>query len=243
MRVAALGIDCSDPATTWNTLRALPPVDLLVLPELALLPWLCAQPEVDPAAWEAAAAEQHLEHLGDLAARVVIGTAARPGARFNDAFCWTAETGLQVVHTKTYLPDEPGFWEASWYQRGPVSFTPFDTPVGRIGVSICTEMWFTQHAYPGVDVVVVPRATPGESTQKWLAGGATHAVCSGAFCISSNRSEAADGVTMGGAGWIADPEGNHLAITTAAEPAMIRDIDPAAARAAKGTYPRYVDTR
>ncbi len=48
---------------------------------------------------------------------------------------------------------------------------------------------------------------------------------------------------MGGAGWITDPEGNHLGVTSAAEPAMIRDIDLAAARAAKATYPRYVDTR
>ena len=238
MRVAALGIDCSDPDQTWATLRDLPPVDLLVLPELAFMPWLCATRDVNPDAWEHAAARQDLQRLADLPARVVIGTHA--SGRYNDAFCWTAESGLRPVHRKTFLPDEPGFWEATWYERGPVEFQAFDTPVGRIGVSVCTEMWFTQHNYPDVDLVVVPRATPAETGEKWLAGGATHAVTSGAFCVSSNRAESVAGTTMGGLGWIIDPDGAVLARTTDAEPVAIRDIDLTEVRVAKRTYPRYV---
>lgn len=244
MRVAALGIDCSDPRATWATLTDLPAVDLLVLPELAFTPWLCATRQVDAGAWDRAAAGQQLDRLADLPARVVVGTAARSdeGGRFNDAFCWTRETGLRVVHTKTFLPDEAGFWEASWYRRGPVLFDAFRTPVGRIGVSVCTEMWFTQHTHHEVDLVVVPRATPIESTDKWLAGGVTQAVCAGAFCISSNRSETVAGTTMGATGWIIDPEGDVLAVTSSEHPFVIRDIDLTAARAARTTYPRYVDT-
>ncbi len=45
MRVATLGVDCAE---IWNL--ELPPVDLLVLPELALTPWLCATRDVDPVA-------------------------------------------------------------------------------------------------------------------------------------------------------------------------------------------------
>lgn len=244
MRVGVVGIDCSDPATTWQTLREVPPVDLLVLPELAFIPWLCATRLVDPDAWDQAAGGQGLEQLSDLPAEVVIGTAARTGAagRFNDAFCWTRTAGLNVVHTKTYLPDEPGFWEASWYRRGPVSFATFDTPVGRVGVSVCTEMWFTQHAFPDADLVVVPRATPIETTAKWLAGAAAHAVCAGAFCVSSNRAEGLADTTMGGAGWAFDPEGTELAVTTAVEPVMILEVDLGQARRSKSTYPRYVET-
>lgn len=242
MKVAVLGIDCSTPGTTWATLRELPPIDLLLLPELAFTPWLCATRDVDPQAWAGAAAAQDLDHLGGLPARVVIGTVAtvEGGSRFNDAFVWTPDAGLRTVHRKSLLPDEAGFWEASWYQRGPGAFEAFDTPVGRVGVSVCTEMWFTQHTYPDADLVVVPRATPIETTGKWLAAGATHAVCSGAFCLSSNRSEAVHGTTMGGAGWIFDPDGGELGLTNAAQPVVIRDIDLREARTAKGTYPRYV---
>lgn len=244
MRVAALGIDCSDPAATWETLRALPPVDLLVLPELAFVPWLCATREAKHDTWVAATSQQRLDQLAELPAEVVVGTSAtvEGTARYNEAFCWTAATGMQPVRTKTFLPDEPGYWEASWYQRGPVEFPSIETPVGLVGISVCTEMWFTQHTYDDVDLVLVPRATPIESGAKWLAGGATHAVCSGAFCISSNRSETVDGTTMGATGWVIDPEGDALATTTPDEPVVIVDIDVEQARQAKQTYPRYVRT-
>lgn len=239
MRVAALGIDCSDPDTTWHTVTQIPEVDLVVLPELAFMPWLCATQEVDPVAWARAAEEQHLERLADIPASVVVGT--RANGRFNEAFTFTADTGLQVLHQKTYLPDEEGFWEASWYDRGPVSFQVIDTPAGRVGTSVCTEMWFTQHAFAGADIIAVPRATPIETTEKWLAGGMAHAVTSGAFCVSSNRSEAVSGTTMGGAGWIADPDGTMLAVTSAVQPVIVADLDLEVARTAKSTYPRYVE--
>ncbi|HNE88475.1 MAG: carbon-nitrogen hydrolase family protein [Candidatus Nanopelagicales bacterium] len=239
MRVAALGIDCSDPDTTWHTVTQIPEVDLVVLPELAFMPWLCATREVDPVAWARAAEEQHLERLADIPARVVVGT--RANGRLNEAFAFTADTGLQVLHQKTYLPDEEGFWEASWYDRGPVSFQVIDTPAGRVGTSVCTEMWFTQHAFAGADIIAVPRATPIETTEKWLAGGMAHAVTSGAFCVSSNRSEAVSGTTMGGAGWIADPDGTMLAVTSAVQPVIVADLDLEVARTAKSTYPRYVE--
>ena len=239
MRVAALGIDCSDPDTTWHTVTQIPEVDLVVLPELAFMPWLCATREVDPVAWARAAEEQHLERLADIPARVVVGT--RANGRLNEAFAFTADTGLQVLHQKTYLPDEEGFWEASWYDRGPVSFQVIDTPAGRVGTSVCTEMWFTQHAFAVADIIAVPRATPIETTEKWLAGGMAHAVTSGAFCVSSNRSEAVSGTTMGGAGWIADPDGTMLAVTSAVQPVIVADLDLEVARTAKSTYPRYVE--
>lgn len=237
MRITAMGVDCPD---IWDL--ELPASDLLVLPELALTPWLCATPDVDAQAWESAAAQQPVDRLSELNAKVIIGTIATDerGERFNDAFCWTADDGLRRVHRKTFLPDEPGFWEATWYRRGPVSFVPFDTPVGRIGVSICTEMWFTQHLYDDVDVVVVPRATPIETSTKWLAGGSTHAVCSGAFCVSSNRAETVAGTTMGATGWIIDPEGEVLSVTGPGQPVITVDVDLDEARAAKTSYPRYV---
>lgn len=237
MRVAALGVECPD---IWDL--DLPATDLLVLPELAMTPWLCATPDVDPVAWEHAAARQPLHRLAELNATVVIGTMAvvEAGRRYNDAFCWTAAGGLQTVHRKTFLPDEQGFWEATWYQRGPVRFEAFETPVGRIAVSVCTEMWFTQHLYPDVDLVVVPRATPIETSAKWLAGGAAHAVTSGAFCVSSNRAETVAGTAMGATAWIIDPDGHQLSVSSPAEPVITCDIDLATARNAKFTYPRYV---
>lgn len=242
MKIAVMGIDCHDPEQTWSRLSGLPPVDLLVLPELSFMPWLCATPDVQPERWDAAVAGQELERLSQLPARVIVGTAGttQDGRRYNDGFVWSEADGLRMAHRKTFLPDEPGFWEATWYDRGPVEFVAVDTPVGRIGFSICTEMWFTHGTHTDVDIVVVPRATPAQTTEKWLAGGATLAVCNGAFCVSSNRAEQTAGTTMGATGWIFDPEGTQIARTDVDHEVVIADVDLEEARLAKNTYPRYV---
>lgn len=242
MRVTALGLACAEPQSTWKSLLQLPPTDLLVLPELCFAPWLCADRDVDPQAWSRAAEQQQLHRLDELNAKVVVGTMAvvENDERYNNAFVFEPETGLRLVHRKTFLPDEPGFWEATWYRRGPVQFDTVQTRIGRIGISICTEMWFTQHLFDDVDLVLVPRATPAETTTKWLAGGAAHAVCSGAFCVSSNRAEHLPATTMGGHGWIIGPDGDSHA--DPADEVLVADIDLAEARAAKDTYPRYVET-
>lgn len=224
--------------------------DLLVLPELGFSPWLADSPQADPAAWAQSIAqhEQRIARLGELNAKVVVGSrpvAAADGTRFNEAFVWDDGRLRQPAHRKTYLPDEPGFWEASWYQRGPVDFEPVDTTAGRIGVMLCTEMWFFEHARAlgrqGIDILVVPRATPSSSVGKWLAGGRAAAVTSGAFCVSANQCGDYRVASMGGGSWVIDPEeGDVLGLTEQHQPILTVDVDLARARQARATYPRYV---
>ena len=70
----------------------------------------------------------------------------RHGKCFNEGFIWDPESGYRAVHTKYYLPNEEGFWEASWYERGENTFTPTQNRQAKIGFLICTEIWFTEHA-------------------------------------------------------------------------------------------------
>ena len=87
----------------------------------------------------------------------------------------------------------------------------------------------------------MPRATPHGSTRKWLAGGQAAAVCSGAYCLSSNLwAPRGYKANCGGLGWVVDPEGNVLAETTPEVPYATVEIDLAFAQASKTTYPRYV---
>jgi hypothetical protein len=63
----------------------------------------------------------------------------------------------------------------------------------------------------------------------------------GAWCLSSNRAGPGRVYPWGGGGWIIEPEnGEVVGVTSASEPFLTRDIDLAAAEAAKETYPRYV---
>jgi N-carbamoylputrescine amidase len=167
-------------------------------------------------------------------------------ARHNVGYVWEPSTGLQDCHTKYYLPDEPGFFEASWYQRGDPDFTLAATSCGDIGFLICTELWFTHHAREygqmGAHMIACPRATPRETATKWITGGRAAAVVSGAFCLSSNLAGTTpQGSDFAGVGWIIEPEeGDLLGVTSPTSPFLTVDIDLEAADRAKHTYPRYV---
>jgi len=223
---------------------------LLLLPEMCFADWLAADPEPRRERW-LAAVKAHAEHILELAAlgaQAVIAT--RPivndtGGFRNQAYLWTPQPRIQPIHEKYYLPDEEGYWEASWYQRGALEFRLCEALGLRIGVQICTEMWFFEwarhFARQGAELLCIPRATPHATGAKWLAGGQAAAVCAGAWCLSSNLWTPAGGkVDCGGLGWIISPEGDVLAQTGAEAPFATVDIDPALARRAKTSYPRYV---
>lgn len=224
--------------------------DLVLLPEMPFYPWAAHTDRVDAAVWQASvdAHDRWLSRLTDLSPAIVLGT--RPvleqGGRFNEGFVLDSASGYRAVHTKYYLPDEDGFWEASWYERGDGEFAPVQTEKARVGFLICTEMWFTEHARAyakqGVHLLACPRATPLHSADKWIAGGRTAAVMAGAFCLSSNRGGVDSmGAGWGGTGWIIEPEeGRLLGLTSSEQPFQTVEIDLKAAEAAKQTYPRYV---
>ncbi|MCP3976762.1 MAG: carbon-nitrogen hydrolase family protein [bacterium] len=252
MRVTVTQFSDGTPEDEWTRLiehvAEIRP-DLVVLGEMPFDRWLAASDAVDENDWAAAVArhEEWMARLGELGGAAV--AASRPishgGTPHNEGFTWTARGGPSATHIKYYLPDEPGFWEASWYRRSPQrSFHSASIARATCGFMLCTDMWFTEHARSyaaqGVELLLVPRATPAATGAKWLAGGRAAAVMAGAFCLSSNRQGSAEGVLFGGSGWVIDPEGNVLAVTTAEDPHVTVEIDLAEARAAKKTYPRYV---
>lgn len=217
--------------------------DLVVLPELGFAPWFAAQQPYEESAWAVAvvAHERWLQRLGELPA-AVIGTRPvdRPAGRRNQAYAAEPGRCVQALHDKSYLPDEPGFWEASWYGRGDGGHAVVDVAGLRAGVLVCTEMWFLEHARAfgraGAHLVATPRCTPADSRDKWLAGGRACAVVSGAWSLSSNSAER----EHGGLGWAIDPEGEVVATTSRERPWVTVELDLVEADAAKSRYPRYV---
>ncbi len=228
--------------------------DLLLLPEMPFSDWLAAERpgETHQEEW-ATSVQRHLdgiERLGSLGVDVVVSsrpTIDAAGSRRNEAFIWTRQhPEPAAIHQKYYLPDEPGYWEHSWYDRGPRRFDTARAGDALVGVAICTEMWFLEwarhYANDGVDILATPRATGRGSIDKWIAGGRVAAVCSGAYSLSSNLAlpEGTSAADCGGVGWVIDPEGEVLATTSAEQPCTTVEIDLAFARHSKSTYPRYV---
>lgn len=252
MKATITQLDANQLERDWRQLirhTAAHDSELVLLPEMCFAPWFCTAPERDEGIWQQAASahEEWLGRLPELGVKYVIGTAPRDigNRRHNVAYLWTAPGGLNWIRSKTYLPNDEGYWEASWYDRAPIDFKPCHAGDLTLGVMICTEIWFLQHARAygkgGIHLLLNPRSTPRPTNAKWLAGGQTAAVVSGAYCLSSNHAGQAGGVDLGGAGWLCDPDGGVLATTSAAEPFVTLEIDLGAAERAKSSYPRYVD--
>jgi N-carbamoylputrescine amidase len=225
--------------------------DLLVLPEMPFFKWITKSNAVDPQLWHKAVKEHDkwIDRLYELPVEMTI--ASRPiienSKHLNRGFIFTREKGYAPIHDKYYLPDEPGYYEASWYDRGKENFDTIRINGIRIGFLICTEIWFTkrarQYLKQNIDILVCPRATPKTKVDIWVTGGKSAAIVSGAFCLSSNyngpntREE-----DFGGTGWIIEPErGDVLGTTSLDQNFLTLDIDINEARNAKKTYPRYVE--
>lgn len=219
--------------------------DLVLLPEMPFYHWFCAGPKFDQGVWSDVVHRhgEWVERLSELEAPVVL--ASRPvdrGARrLNEGFVWNEKAGTRGVHFKNYLPNEPGYYEARWYQGGGKPFVPFEVSGWRAGFMICSDLWSMGDARSygerGVELIVAPRCT-GLNVDKWLSGGKTAAVVAGAYCASSNRTGKRGAATFGGRGWVVGPDAEVLALTSGGRPFVTVEIDKARADRAKSTYPR-----
>ena len=224
--------------------------DLVLLPEMPFYPWIARGNQVDDDVWKASveAHDRWITRLTELESTLVISTrpVVQKQKKFNEGFIWDSTNGYQGVHRKYYLPDDEGWWEASWYDRGDGVFSVIQSQKGTIGFLICTELWFNVHAREyakeGIELLVTPRATEITSIDKWLAGGRAAAVVSGAYSLSSNYSYGKKGnIEWGGGGWIIEPEEGHgLGLTSREHPFLTLEIDLSVAQNAKLSYPRNV---
>jgi N-carbamoylputrescine amidase len=235
-------------AHDWDQLVAFVRVEksnLVVLPEMPFYPWFPVSRTFNPDVWRAAVAAHDAweKRLAELAPAMVIAT--RPldfgNRRYNTGFIWTEDEGVSAAHAKAHLPNEGGAWEAQWYQKATPEFVPVVAGDASIGLLIGTEMWAMDQARfygeEGVHIIAVPRVTSASTLDKWLAGGCTAAVVSGAFCVSATRAD--DMEPFGGCGWVVSPDGKVLGTTSRELPFITVDIDPGDADVAKETYPRY----
>ena len=219
--------------------------DLVLLPEMPFYGWFCAGPKFERETWSDAVGS-HREWVGrlqELGSPVVLTSRPvdRGGRRLNEGVAWRAKSGTQGVHLKNYLPNEPGYYEARWYQRGGKPFAPFEASGWKVGFLICSDLWSMcdarSYGKRGVELIVAPRCT-GLNIDKWLSGGKTAAVVAGAYCASSNRTGKHDVATFGGHGWVVGPDSEVLGLTSNNHPFVTVKIDRVRADEAKSTYPR-----
>ena len=225
-------------------------VELLITNELPFGPWIADHKPFDRETAQASidAHAAGIEALMELAIPAILSS--RP--------VWAADRLLnqavaiergraRAIHSKQYFPEEPGWYEASWYESGRDSFNPTDMSGLRIGVMLCTDAMFNEHARhygrQGTSLIAIPRAA-GTKTENWLTAGKMAALVSGSYVLSSNRyGRSTNGTVFGGAGFAFSPGGTLLSTTDATNPLLVVDVNPGLADHQRSEYPCYVAER
>ena len=150
------------------------------------------------------------------------------------------------MHTKQFFPNEPGYYESRWFERGRTDFRVVPAGDLRVGFLICTEVmfneWARHYGRAGAHLIAVPRATPKASTDRWRTALRMAAIVSGCYVASSNRRGTdSRGQEFGAHGWIIDPFGDVLAETSDERPVVSAELDLTLVRRAQTEYPCYVD--
>jgi predicted amidohydrolase len=93
-----------------------------------------------------------------------------------------------------------------------------------------------------VHLLLTPRSTSAEATETWLSAARVAAVLAGAYALSSNRVSSSG--AFGGQGWIIDPDGNVMGVTSERQPSVTLDVDIATTSSVQDRYfPRFAKAR
>jgi N-carbamoylputrescine amidase len=164
------------------------------------------------------------------------------GTRHNTAILFDRNGKLAARYRKVHLPHEEGFWEAAHYQPGdepPKAISGFGLD---LGIQICSDANRTFGcqllAAQGAAVILVPRATPASSYERWRLVLRADAVTSAAWVVSVNRPGNEAGVDVDGPSVVISPDGRVVLETT--DSLAVVDIDSASVARARKAYPGYL---
>lgn len=221
--------------------------DLLITNELPFGSWIAAKPAFDDDLAHRSI-EAHARGIGALKElgipAILSSIAVAAEGRLANQAVLIENGAVRPIHRKHYFPQEPGWYEQSWYVPGKDGFIATTATDVRVGVMLCTDAMFNEHARgygrQEATLIAIPRAT-GMATENWLTAGKMAAIVSGSYVVSSNRTgRTSDGVLFGGTGFAFAPDGTLLALTDAGNSLRLIEVDPARSARQRSEYPCYV---
>ena len=129
--------------------------------------------------------------------------------------------------------------EKYYFRHGP-GFPTFPTAIGRLGVLVCYDRWFSEAwrvlALEGAEVICVPNASSGAVSELFVPSIRTWSAQNVVFSVAVNRAgeETVDGVPTHyyGLSCVASPRGKLLAVAPEGEPGVasaVIDLDEVSA--------------
>lgn len=245
------GEGAAERLATWLDRARTLSVQLVVLPELALDPWIPATRELRDE--DAELADGPRRRMVMAAARefgvAVLGSAIvrdpSTGQRYNQAFLVDGTGAERGRYSKLHIPQEPGFWETDHYAPGPETFSLMGLHGVPLGIQICSDINRPQGTHilaaRGARLVLHPRATESDSFDHWRLVMRATARTATVWIASVNRPRPEQGVSLGGPSVVVDPTGEVVA--EGYQTLMHWDIDTSRNEEASRTYPGYLGVR
>lgn len=256
MKIAILQLASPDAETVPQRLdrvegeiRALPPVDLIVLPELwsvgyfsfdeyASLAETIDGPLVSRFAALARERGCHL-HLGSFVERAESG-------RYRNTSVLIGPEGAVVnsfskLHIFGYRSRETELLEPG------NSLAMAELPFGKTTGITCYDLRFpglwSEMSARGVEVVIIPAAWPAARREHWRALTTARAIEHQVLVIACNSAGEQHGVTLGGHSRVVGPGGELLGECGPGETTLIVEVDPAEVARVRAEFPVILDRR
>ena len=124
------------------------------------------------------------------------------------------------IYRKTHVPEGPGYHEKYYFRAGDTPLEVWETRHGRLGVGVCWDQWFPEHAraltLKGAEILLYPTAigsepASGEDTKDpWQRVMIGNAVANSIPVAAANRVGEEGELTFYGSSFICDPRGDKL---------------------------------
>jgi N-carbamoylputrescine amidase len=168
------------------------------------------------------------------------------GLYHNTAVVFEKDGTIAGKYRKMHIPDDPGFYEKFYFTPGDLGFEPIQTSVGKLGVLICWDQWYSEAArlmvLKGAEILIYPTAigwfkedTKEEKNKQldaWVTVQRGHAIGNAIPLISVNRvgfeeddSKMIKGIEFWGNSFVVGPQGEFLAQSKQKEEIIYATID------------------
>ena len=154
------------------------------------------------------------------------------GLYHNTAVVFDKDGTIAGKYRKMHIPDDPGFYEKFYFTPGDLGFKPIDTSIGKLGVLICWDQWYSEAArlmcLAGAEILIYPTAIgwfeddnekeKQRQLDAWKTIQRSHAIANGIPVVSINRvgfeadkSEVLKGIRFWGNSFVVGSQGEYLA--------------------------------
>ncbi len=168
------------------------------------------------------------------------------GLYHNTAVVFDSDGTIAGKYRKMHIPDDPGFYEKFYFAPGDLGFEPIQTSIGKLGVLICWDQWYSEAArlmtLKGAQILIYPTAIgwfdedseveKQKQLDAWITVQRGHAIGNGIPVISANRvgfesdsSGMQKGIRFWGNSFVVGPQGEFLAKAQEDETILFADIN------------------